>query len=57
MSETTERQTPGGVFVTRFIERLGGPGSTVANQPGARAALLEVARSERAGRQASSSKA
>jgi len=41
------RQTPGGVFVTRFIERLGGPGSTVANQPGARAALLEVARSER----------
>jgi hypothetical protein len=35
------------VFVTRFIERLGGPGSTVANQPGARAALLEVARSER----------
>ena len=40
------RQTPGGVFVTRFIERLGGPGSTVANQPGARAALLEVARSE-----------
>jgi hypothetical protein len=44
------RQTPGGVFVTRFIERLGGPGSTVANQPGARAALLEVARSER-GRQ------
>jgi len=41
------RQTPGGVFVTRFIERLGGPGSTVANQPGAGAALLEVARSER----------
>lgn len=41
------RQTPGGVFVTRFIERLGGPGSTVANQPGARAALLEVTRSER----------
>ena len=41
------RQTPGGVFVTRFIERLGGPRSTVANQPGARAALLEVARSER----------
>jgi hypothetical protein len=41
------RQTPGGVFVTRFIDRLGGPGSTVANQPGARAALLEVARSER----------
>ena len=41
------RQTPGGVFVTRFVERLGGPGSTVANQPGARAALIEVARSER----------
>ena len=41
------RQTPGGVFVTRFVERLGGPGSTFANQPGARAALLEVARSER----------
>ena len=40
------RQTPGGVFVTRFVERLGGPGSTFANQPGARAALLEVARSE-----------
>ncbi len=34
-------------MVTRFIERLGGPGSTVANQPGAGAALLEVARSER----------
>ena len=41
------RQTPGGVFVTRFIERLGGAGSTVANQPGARAVLIEVARSER----------
>ena len=41
------RQTPGGVFVTRFIERLGGAGSTIANQPGARAALTTVARSER----------
>ena len=40
-------RTPGGVFVTRFIERLGGPRSTVANQPGARAALLEAARSGR----------
>lgn len=43
----TARQTPGGVFVTRFIERLGGPESTLANQPGARAALLKVAQSER----------
>jgi hypothetical protein len=41
------RQTPGGVFVSRFIERLGGAGSTIANQPGARAALTIVARSER----------
>ena len=41
------RQTSGGVFVTRLVERLGGPGSTVANQPGARAALLKVAGSER----------
>ncbi len=41
------RQTPGGAFVTRFIERLGGAGSTIANQPGARAALTAVARSER----------
>ncbi|HUC25927.1 MAG TPA: hypothetical protein VMA73_24750 [Streptosporangiaceae bacterium] len=39
-------QTPGGVFMTRFIERLGGPGSTLANQPGARAALLDVAGSQ-----------
>jgi hypothetical protein len=41
------RQTPGGVFVTRLIERLGGATSTLANQPGTRAALLAVARSER----------
>jgi len=41
------RQTPGGIFVTRLVERLGGAGSTIANQPGARAALLAVARSER----------
>jgi hypothetical protein len=41
------RQTPGGVFTTRFIERLGGTESTVANQPGARAALTMIARSER----------
>jgi hypothetical protein len=40
-------QTPGGVFVTRLIERLGGVGSTIANQPGARAGLIEVARSPR----------
>ena len=40
-------QTPGGVFVTRLIERLGGPGSTIANQPGARAGLMETARSQR----------
>jgi hypothetical protein len=39
-------QTPGGIFVTRLIERLGGPGGTIASQPGARAALLEVARSQ-----------
>jgi hypothetical protein len=38
-------QTPGGVFVSRLIERLGGPRSTIANQPGARAGLLEAARS------------
>jgi hypothetical protein len=38
-------QPPGGVFVTRLIERLGGKGSTIANQPGARAGLVEVARS------------
>ena len=41
------QQTQGGVFVTRFIDRLGGPDSTVANQPGARAALTVVSRSER----------
>lgn len=41
------RQTPGGMFITRFVERLGGAGSTLANQPGARAALTEVARSQR----------
>ena len=40
-------QTPGGVFLTRLIERLGGPGSTIANQPGARAGLIDVARSQR----------
>ncbi len=40
-------QTPGGIFVTRFIDRLGGAGSTVANQPGARAALLRTVRSQR----------
>jgi hypothetical protein len=39
-------QTPGGIFITRLIERLGGPGGTVASQPGARAGLLEVARSQ-----------
>lgn len=39
------RQTPGGVFVSRLIERLGGPRSTIANQSGARAGLLEAARS------------
>jgi hypothetical protein len=43
----SDRQTPGGVFVTRLIGRLGGATSTLANQPGARAALLAVARSER----------
>lgn len=43
----TAQQTPGGVFLTRFIERLGGTESTLANQPGARAALAKVARSER----------
>jgi hypothetical protein len=41
------RQTSGGVFTTRFIDRLGGPGSTLANQPGARAALVKTASSER----------
>jgi hypothetical protein len=40
------QQTPGGVFTSRLIERLGGPGSTIANQPGARAGLLEAARSQ-----------
>jgi hypothetical protein len=35
------------VFITRFIERLGGTESTLANQPGARAALTMIARSER----------
>ena len=40
------RQTPGGVFVARLIERLGGPSSTIANEPGARAGLLEAARSQ-----------
>lgn len=41
------RQTPGGIFVTRLIDRLGGAGSSIANQPGARAALLGTARSQR----------
>lgn len=41
------RQTRGGIFVTRLIERLGGSGSTIANQPGARAGLMEAAKSER----------
>jgi hypothetical protein len=41
------QQTPGRVFVTRFIDRLGGTQSTIANQPGARAALTEVSRSAR----------
>lgn len=41
------RRTPGGVFVTRLIERLGGMSSTIANQPGARAALLDAAASPR----------
>jgi hypothetical protein len=44
--EWVGRQTPSGTFLTRLIERLGGPGSTIANQPGARAALIEVARSQ-----------
>ena len=46
-SDWSGRQTPGGVFLTRLIERLGGPTSTIANQPGARAGLIEVARSQR----------
>jgi hypothetical protein len=40
-------QTPGGVFLTRLIERLGGLVSTIANQPGARAGLIDAARSQR----------
>ena len=39
------RRTEGGVFVSRLIERLGGPGSTIGNQPGARAGLLQAAKS------------
>jgi hypothetical protein len=43
----SSEQTPNGVFVTHLIERLDGAGSTIANQPGARAGLIEVARSAR----------
>ena len=39
------RQTEGGVFMSRLIERMGGADSTIANQPGIRAGLLEAARS------------
>jgi hypothetical protein len=46
-SNWSGHQTPGGVFLTRLIERLGGTGSTIANQPGARAGLIDVARSQR----------
>src|SRR6266496_608030 len=46
-SDWSGHQTPGGVFLTRLIERLGGPTSTIANQPGARAGLIDVARSQR----------
>jgi hypothetical protein len=41
----SSEQTQDGVFITRLIERLGGPASTIANQPGARAGLIQVARS------------